>query len=98
MEFQGFRQIFKRFLFGLTLARDIYFKTLRYEPFALLPHTGCKPSFHCSCLRWCYKNIISCFASLLSRQPLQHFGAPDEAKAEGPHYHYGDDNPDFLDA
>src|SRR6266487_2828740 len=50
MKLQGFLQVFKRFLFRLALAGDVNFKALRYEPFALLPHTCREPLFHSSYL------------------------------------------------
>jgi len=45
---QRFLKIGQRQLFGLALAGDIHFKTLRDEPIALAPDTGCKLLLHCS--------------------------------------------------
>jgi hypothetical protein len=46
VKFQGFRQICERFFFGLALAGDIDFQTLRDEPLPLTPNRRREWSLH----------------------------------------------------
>lgn len=46
MKLQRITQVLKRFVFGVSLTRNVNLNALRYEPFILLPDTGGKFLFH----------------------------------------------------